>query len=82
MIRSTVKKEKPMDGDSTNLEKNTNWESGDSLYDDRTVLQPVRFRRGPVLANRNDWDVMESELRLVLFSGVFLWTVHLLSLAL
>jgi hypothetical protein len=81
-MRSTVKKEKTMDGDSQNLEKNTSWESSDSLYDDRSFLQSFRLRHRSVLADRSDWDVMESELRLVLLSGVFLWAIHILSLAL
>lgn len=77
-----MKKQMTMDGDSRNLEKNSDWQSGDSLHDDRSVFQSVRLRRGPVLANRADWNVMESELRLVLYSGIFLWAIHLLSLAL
>ena len=77
-----MKKQKTMDGDSRNLEKNSDRQPGDSMHDDRSVLQSVRLRRGPVLANRADWNVMESELRLVLYSGIFLWALHLLSLAL
>jgi hypothetical protein len=77
-----MKKQITMDGDSRNLEKNSNRQSSDSVHDDRSVLQSVRVRRCPILANRADWDIMESELRLVLYSGIFLWALHLLSLAL
>ena len=77
-----MKKQMSMDGDSRNLEKNSDRQLGDSVHDGRSVLQPVWFRRGPVLANRTDWNVMESELRLVLYSGIFLWALHLLSMAL
>ena len=77
-----MKKQMTMDGDSRNLAKNSNRQPGDAMHDGRSVLQPVRFRRGPVLANRPDWHVMESELRLVLYSGILFWAIHLLSLAL
>ena len=71
-----------MDGDSRNLEKNINRKSGDQMYDDRSFLQPIRVRHSSVLANISDWNVMESEFRFVLYSGIIFWTLHLLSLAL
>lgn len=77
-----VKKEKTMDGDSKYLEKNTNWESSDSIHDDRAFFQSFWIRHRSVLANQHDWNVMESEFRLVLFSGIVLWSIHLLSVAL
>jgi len=78
----SAKKQKLMEGDSRNLEKNTDWESGDQMHDAGTLFQSIRLRRGPVLVDRNDWNVMESQFRLVLYSGILFWALHLLSLAL
>ena len=77
-----MKKQMPMEGDSRNLEKNINWELGDQIHDDRSFLQSVRLRHSPVLVDRTNWNVMESEFRFVLYSGILFWTLHLLSLAL
>ena len=46
------------------------------------VLQPVRVRHRSVLADSSYWQFVESELRFVLYSGIILWTIHLLSMAL
>jgi hypothetical protein len=46
------------------------------------VLQPVRVRYRPVLADSSYWQFVESELRFVLYNGAFFYIIHLLSLAL
>ena len=77
-----MKKQNLMDGDSKNLEKNINRKFSNMEHDDSSILQPVWIRHRPVLADDRDWQFMASELRFVLFSGAFLWTLYLLSLAL
>lgn len=71
-----------MEGESRNLEKNPNRKHGDMVHDDCTIFQPIRFRHSPILANRNNWQFVESELRFVLRGGTILWLLYLLSLAL
>jgi hypothetical protein len=77
-----MKKQNPMDGDSRYLEKNFAGQPSDLVHDDSAVLQSVRVRRGPVLANPSNWEFVASECRVVFYSGIFLWTLYLLSLAL
>jgi hypothetical protein len=77
-----MKKLRYMEGESRNLEKNTNWEPSDLVHDDSTIFQSVRVRHSSVLADRSNWKFVESELRFVLRCGTILWLLYLLSLAL
>lgn len=70
-----------MEGESSNLAKNTHGEPSDLVHDDRSVLQSVRLRRHSVLADPINWKFMEGELRFVLCCGSILWALYLLSLA-
>jgi hypothetical protein len=80
--KTTVKKLNSMEGDSKNLEKNPNWQFGDMEHDGRTFLQPVRIRHNPVLVDDANWQFVASEFRFVLLSGIVLWALYFLSLAL
>ena len=70
-----------MEGDNYDLEKNSNGELSDSMYDDSAILQSIRLRHSSVLAHISDWHFVESELRFVLYSGIVFWAIHFLSLA-
>jgi hypothetical protein len=70
-----------MEGESCNLAKNTDGKPSNMVHDGRTVLQPVRFRRGSVLVDPTNWKFVESEFRFVLYCGSLLWALYLLSLA-
>jgi hypothetical protein len=76
-----MKNQNEMDGDNTHLEKNPNGESGNMVHDDSTVLQSVRVRHRPVLADFDNWKFVESEFRFVLYCGSLLWLIFLLSMA-
>jgi hypothetical protein len=77
-----MKKQNPMDGDSRHLEKNFAGKPSDLVHDDSPVFQSVRVRHRSVLANPSNWDFVASECRVVFYSGVFLWALYLLSVAL
>ena len=70
-----------MEGESYNLEKNIDGKFGHMVHDGGTVLQPIRVRHSPVLANESNWKFVESEFRFVLLSGALFWTIFLLSMA-
>ena len=42
-----------------------------------SIFQSIRIRRSPIFTNIMDRKFMESELRLVLYCGVFFWTLYL-----
>lgn len=69
-----------MEGESKHLEKNPNGEPSHLEHDDRSILQSVRVRRNPVLADSANWQFVESELRFVLYCGSVLWAIHLISI--
>lgn len=79
-----MKKQLAMEGESKdgNLAKNPDGQSCNLVHDDGPVLQPIRIRHRPIPTNPLDWKFVESELRFVLRSGIVLWALYLLSLAL
>ena len=77
-----MKKQNYMDGDSRNLEKNAIGQSSDLEHDGCSIFQSIRVRHSSVLANPSNWDFVASECRVVLYCGIFLWSLYLLSLAL
>ena len=68
-----------MDSDSRNLEKNFIGQPSDMVRDDSSVLQSVRVRHRPVLANPPHWHFVESEFRFVLYCGAILWVIYLIA---
>ena len=50
-----------------------------SIPDDSSILQSFWIRCRAVFPNITDRKFMESELRLVLYCGAFLWIIYLLS---
>jgi hypothetical protein len=59
----------------------TKKQAGNMVYDDSTLLQSLWLRHCSVLADKNHWKFMESELRYVLYCGTILWAIHLISMA-
>lgn len=69
-----------MEGDSKQ-NSYTKEQTGDMVHDDSTILQSLWLRHCAVLADKNHWKFVESELRYVLYCGTILWAIHLISLA-
>jgi hypothetical protein len=68
------------DGDKQkNVEKHISRQSLPNIFNARTVLQSFWVRCRSIFPNITDRKFMESELRLVLYCGGFLWIVYLLS---
>ena len=68
-----------MEGDSSK-QKNIKAKSSDVVHDASSILQPIWVRHSTVLANGDDWQSMERQLRFVLCSGTILWIIHAISL--
>jgi hypothetical protein len=68
-----------MDGDSR---KKQSAKPSNMVHDDCTILQSLWIRHSSVLAANSNWKFVESEFRFVLYSGIVLWTIHFISLAL
>jgi len=70
-----------MDPDSRHeyLEQNTKTKLGNDLSDGSDVLQPVWVRCSSILAISKDGKFMESQLRFVLYSGIILWFIYLIT---
>lgn len=70
------------DGDSKRRKnKAPKGQFGDMEHDDRPVPEPLRIRCGSVLANWSHWKLMARQFRYVLYGGIILWTLYVLSLA-
>jgi hypothetical protein len=68
------------DGDKQkNMEKHISRQSLPNIFNARIVLQSFDDRCHSIFPNITDRKFMESELRLVLYCGGFLWIVYLLS---
>ena len=68
------------DGDKQkNVEKHISRQSLPNIFNARTVLQSFWVRCRSIFPNITDRKFMESELRLVLYCGGFLWIIYLLS---
>jgi hypothetical protein len=68
-----------MDGDSEKYKyKNLKSISGMG-NDDRSVFQSTRFRRSSILVDTNNWKFVGGEFRFVLYCGIILWTIHIVS---
>jgi len=68
------------DGDNRkNVEKFISGQSITNIFNARTVLQSFWVRCRSIFPNITDRKFMESELRLVLYCGTFLWIIYLLS---
>ena len=79
-LETSMKNYKTMEGESKNLENNSDRQSSDLEHDAGPILQPVRFRYSSVLADPTDWKFMGREFRFVLYCGIVLWTFHVLSM--
>ena len=69
-----------MEGDSRQ-NSYTKKQTGNVVHDDGTILQSIWLRHCSVLADKNHWKFMESELRYVLYCGAIFWAIHLITLA-
>jgi hypothetical protein len=68
------------DGDKQkNVEKNVSRQSLSNIFNVGIVFQSIWVRCRSVFPNITDRKFMESELRFVLYCGIFLWVVYLLS---
>ena len=68
-----------MDGDSRQ-QQNIETDHSNMVHDAGAILQSPWIRRSPVLANCFNWESMERQYCFVLYSGVILWTIHLIAL--
>lgn len=64
---------------NTKLEKDLSRQHGNMEHDDSSLLQSVRFRHSSVLVDTSNWNFVAREFRFVLYSGIVLWAIHLLS---
>ena len=62
-----------------NVEKDSPRQPIAGIFNARVILQSFWIRCRAVFPNITDRKFMESELRLVLYCGCFLWIVYLLS---
>jgi len=68
------------DGDKQkNVERNLSGESFSNIFNAGTVFQSFWIRCRSIFPNITDRQFMESELRLVLYSGSIFWLLYLLS---
>ena len=63
----------------TNVEKDLSRQSFSNIFNVGTILQSFWVRCRSVFPNITDRKFMESELRVVLYCGVILWVIYLLS---
>ena len=70
-----------MEGESCRSKKHINAKASNMEHDGSAILQSIRIRRNPVLADISHWKFMESEFRFVLYCGGLLWVIYLLSQA-
>lgn len=68
-----------MEGDSRQQE-NIEGDPSDMVSDVGTVLQSTWIRRNPILANCFNWKSMERQFCFVLYSGIVLWSIHIITL--
>jgi len=68
-----------MDGDSERHKNKNIKPIGNMGYDDSPVFQSTGFRRSSILVNIGNWKFVEGECRFVLYCGLVLWTIHLIS---
>lgn len=62
-----------------NLAENSSGESVSNIFNARIVLQSIWIRCRSVFIDITDRKFMESELRFVLYCGIVLWSLYLLS---
>jgi len=68
-----------MEGESSKKNKKTGPRNLE--HDDSSILQSTGVRRSPILVDTSNWKFVESEFRFVLYSGVVLWIIHFISMA-
>ena len=66
-------------GKNQNVEKDSSRQPIAGIFNARVILQSFWIRCRSVFPNITDRKFMESELRLVLYCGAFLWIIYLLS---
>ena len=66
-------------GKNQNVEKDSPRQPIAGIFNARVILQSFWIRCRTVFPNITDRKFMESELRLVLYCGGFLWIIYLLS---
>lgn len=65
-----------MEGGSK-TQKNNKRNFSKYFHDDCTFFQSSWIRCSAILANYFNWEYMERQYRFVLFSGFFLWVIHI-----
>ena len=68
-----------MEGDSRQQE-NIKSDHSNMVHDGSSILQSSWIRYSTILANAGDWQSMGRQFRFVLYSGIVLWSIHLISL--
>ena len=66
-------------GKNQNVEKDSSRQPIAGIFNARVILQSFWIRCRSIFPNITDRKFMESELRLVLYCGAFLWIIYLLS---
>jgi hypothetical protein len=51
------------------------------LHDDSAIFQSVWIRRNSDMVDSSDWKSVVREFRYVLYCGIVLWTIHIISMA-
>ena len=70
-----------MEADSREYNEKTKKPSIDLEHDGSPIFQSVWIRRNPVLVDPDDWKPLARQFRYVLYSGVILWAIHIISVA-
>ena len=70
-----------MEADSREYTEKTKKPSIDMEHDGSPIFQSVWIRRNPVLVDSDDWKPLARQFRYVLYSGVILWAIHIISVA-
>jgi len=68
-----------MDGDSEKYKHKNLKSIGSMDNDDCPVFQSNGLRHSPILVDTGNWKFVGSEFRFVLYCGIILWTIHLVS---
>ena len=70
-----------MESDSREYIKKTKKSSIHMEHDGSPIFQSAWVRRNTVLADPDDWKSLARQFRYVFYCGVFLWAIHIISVA-
>lgn len=68
-----------MEGDSRQQE-NIKSDHSNMVHDGGSIFQSSWIRCSAILANACNWESLGRQSRFVLYSGIVLWTIHLITL--